>query len=345
MHINRFLGGPFKWNLRRTAGAIVCSLLISAVFCSQCLALGFGKAKEDDGDAPDMVPKVKLSKDQQSEFDTTLKNGDTYLKSNNFELAKICFMRASTLNPGAWQAHLGLAICHVGQNKVEQAQMEAFEAVRCAPNEPQPRFVLGQLMMKDARWDEAGGQFLQVLKQNPDDLGARGNLATCLQMMGQIDPAIGQYKYILEKDPKSAQSAFNLAAAYEMKNLYDDAAINYKRVVQLDPNNANAYCSLAKCLIAKKDYKAAQVLLDHAKKLGIKNHFVHLMQGYLYEVQGERRPAIEEYTKAVALSPKDGDCQRSLQRMLESGGKIGAAGNLNRVSGGKLSVSKNGSIH
>ena len=65
------------------------------------------------------------------------------------------------------------------------------------------------------------------------------------------------------------------------------------------------------------------------------------MQGYLYETQGERRPAIEEYTKALALSPKDPDCQKSLQRMLESGsGKIGAKplSGASRIGGLKVNT-------
>lgn len=315
--------------------------ILTVLLSAPCFGLSLGAGKKDsDEEAPFTVPKTKLSKDQQKEFDQTVKNGDTYIAARNFELALICFMRATTLNPGSCAAHLGLAACYAGLNKIENAQIESFEALRCEPDNVDARFFVGQLMMRDARWDEAGGQFLQVLKQQPENNAARGNLATCLQMMGQIDAAIGQYRYILEKEPKNSQAAYNLAASYEMKNMYDEAAAYYKKVVELDTGNVNAYCSLAKCLMARKDFKAAQVLLDHAKKLNDKSYFVYLMQGYLFEVQGERRPAIEAYTRAIALNPQDADSKVSLQRLLESGGKVGSANGIKPLIGGKLTISR-----
>lgn len=318
---------------RKTALALAGTLLIAVSFAAQCMALPFSKAKDDD-EAPASVLKLKLTKEQQTEFDSSFKNGNTYLKQANFELALICFQRCTTLNPASAAGHLGLAHCYVGLKRTDQCQLEIFECLKNDPNNVQARFLLGDLMMAEQRWDEAGGQYFQVLKQSPDDLAARGNLANCLMMMNQVDSAIGQYKYILEKDPKNATAAYNLGSMSELKQDYDEAAKYYKKNVELDKTNVNAYCSLAKCLMAKKDYKGAQVLLDFAKKINGKSYFVHLMQGYLYEIQGEKRPAIEEYTRAVALNPGDMDSKSSLARMLQSGGDGGA---LKKNSGVRIS--------
>ncbi len=314
----------FQFSKRKSALALAGTLLIAVSFAAQCMALPFGKAKEDEIDILAPVAKLKLTKEQQTEYDASFKNGNTYLKQANFELALICFQRCATLNPNSAGAHLGLAHCYVGLRKPEQAQMDIFECLKNDPANIQARFLLGDMMMKDARWDEAGGQYFQVLKQNPDDLAARGNLANCLMMMNQIDSAIGQYKYILEKDPKNATASYNLGAMYELQNDYDKAADAYKKTLQLDKSNVNAYCSLAKCFMAKKDYVNAQKLLDFSNKLSPKSYFVHLMQGYLYEIRGEKRNAIEEYTRAVALNPADMDSKGSLARMLQSGGDGGA---------------------
>ncbi len=313
--------------------AIIASFLTSLCFCSESSALPFGKAKDDEEpkeDAPMTVPAVKLTKAQQAEFDLSLKNANAYLKQENIDLAKICYMRCATLDPNSSDAHLGLAYCYVALKKPEQAQQEIFDSLRSDPNKAEARFLLGDLMMKDARWDEAGGQYLQILKQNTENLPARGNLATCFLMMGQIDPALGQYNYILNKDPKSSTAAYNLAAAYELKHSYNEAAQYYKKALQLDPDNTNALCSLAKCLIAKKQYQDAQVLLKEALKRAPKNHFAHLMQGFLFESTGEKTGAIQEYTKAVALAPKDGDSVVALERMLNGGsGKMKSGGDMN----------------
>ncbi len=336
---NKILNHERVKRSRENASAVFfTALLLAASSVPQAHALPFGKDKDAEA-APDTVIKKKLSQGEQTEFESSLKNGNAYLAQSNIELAKICFLRCTTLDPTSADGHLGLAYCFAANNKMDQAQIEIFEALRCDPNKTQTRFLFGDILMKESRFDEAGGQYLQVLKQNPNDLGARGNLANCLILMGQIDAAIPQFKFIIDKDPKSATAAYNLAAAYEMKNMFDDAAQYYKRVIELDPKNSNAYGSLAKCLIVKKDYKSAQVLLKHAKTLGPNNYFLHLMQGFLYESTGERRPAIEEYTRAVALSPQDPDANKSLKRVLENGmeGKVGGRGGLNRVQSGKIS--------
>jgi tetratricopeptide (TPR) repeat protein len=335
MYVNSSAGKTGKPACPDLLHSATAALLISLCFGSQCLALPFGKAKDaaSDDEALISIPKVKLDKEQQNEFDASLKNGQAYLNANSIELALICFNRCVTLNPSSADAQIGLAYCDLALHKSMEAQQKVFEALRCDPSRTDARFLLGQIMMSDQRWDEAGGQFLQVLKLRPDDLGARGNLATCLQMMGQLDAAGGQYKYILEKDPKNAQAAYNLAAAYETKSMLDDAAVYYKKVVEIDPNNANAYCSLAKCLIAKKNFKSAQILLSHAGKIAPNNYYVHLNQGFLNEVQGDKRAAIEEFTRAVALAPQDPDSQKALHRMLETS----AANRINARKGPSFS--------
>ena len=328
----RFSQSPFKGT--RKAGAALSAVLIMFCVAGQALALPFGKAKDaDEEEAPVLVPKLKLTKEQQTEFESSMKNGNAYLKQNSLELALICFMRCATLNPCSADSHLGIAYCYAGLKKTEQAISEIFESLKWDPNKTQARALLGDIMMAEARWDEAGGQYLQILKQAPDDTSARGNLATCFIMMGQLEPAVGQYKYILEKDPKSATAAYNLAALYELKNDYNEAMIYYKKAIELNPKNANAFCSLAKCLISRKDYKASQTLLDHAKKIAPDSYFVHLNQGYLNEVQEKTREAIEEYTRAVALNPKDADSKRNLERLLNNGGSGGKIKPGSQISG------------
>jgi len=341
MHMNNSQRKSFLLTGSLLGKSICGALLISFFLVQSSLALPFGKkdADNDEGSISLAIPQVKLTRDQQNEFDTSLKNGGTYLRSNNFELALICYMRCSTLNPASASAHLGLASCNVGLRKTEQAQNEIFEALRCDPNSVPARDLLGKLMMADNRWDEAGGQFFQILKQQPENLEARGNLASCLQMMGQLDAAVGQYKYILDKNPKIAMAAFNLAAAYNMQGDLDNAMANYKKVIELEPKNTNAYCSLAKCLILKnKDFANAQVLLKEAMKQAPNYYYVHLNQGYLNEVQGDIRSAIEEYTKAAALAPQDPDSQKSLQHMLETG--VRENKRASKFIGGGLSVTR-----
>lgn len=316
---------------RLLAGTLVAGglFLTSLAFALPSDAIPFMKEKTDENDQlapPDPVPKVKLTKEQQAEFTQSLQNGQTYLKQGSFDMAKICFDHCISLDPNSIDARMGRAICLNTENQLEAAGVEIIEVLRNVPQHAEARFLFGEIMMKDSRWDEAGGQFLQILKTDPNNLAARGNLALCLQQMHQFDAAIGQYKYVLEKNPKSCEAAYNLGGAYESKKWLDEAIFYYKKAVEINPNYYNGYCSLAKCLAGKKQYEDAITLLAHAVKMNPKNHYAFLVKGYVYQCMGDKRKAIEAYTKAVALNPQDWDSKRSLQKCLESGHEKELAG-------------------
>ena len=310
---------------------IKISLLLSSFVLTSALstsmvgqALPFMKAADRDDNplvAPDVIPKVKLTKEQQASYDAAIKNGQTYLQQQSLDMAKLCFQQALQLDGNSVPAHIGMAVCLSNEKDLGPAEFELTEALRVQPNNTEARFLLGQLMMKENHWDEAGGQFLQILKFEPRNHAARGNLAVCLQQLGQIDNAIGQYDYILRENPKSADAAYNLGAAYEFKKNIETAIVYYKKAIQIDPKYYNAYCSIAKCLVGKKMYTDGLTLLKHASEMNPKNYYGFLVYGYIYEQMGPKykKLAIESYTRAVALNPNDWDSKRSLQRVLEKG--------------------------
>ena len=298
-------------------------LLTSATAICPSHAIPFmNKESKDENyelEAPVPVPKVKLGKEQQIEYDTSLKNGQANLQAGSFDLAKMCFQNCIRLDGNSNEGHLGLARCLAQAGEIGPAELEIFEVLRNLPQHAEARILLGNLMMADQRWDEAGGQFLQVLKTQANNQEARGNLALCFQQLGQFDAAIGQYKYILEKNPKSREAAFNLGAAYESKKMLDEAILYYKKTLEIDNTYYNAFCSLAKCLAIKKMYPDAITLIQHSRKIAPNNSYSYNVSGFIFEQMGKKTLAIEAYTKAVALNPKDWDAKKSLQRVLELG--------------------------
>lgn len=303
---------------------LLCSLCLTSLWTLslEVNALPFMKGADKDESpllAPDVIPKVKFTKEQQAQYDAAIKNGQTYLQQENMDLAKMCFQTALQLDGNSVPAHIGMGICLSNASDLAPAQFELTEALRVQASNSEARFLLGQLMMKEHHWDEAGGQFLQVLKYEPNHHSSRGNLAVCLQQLGQVDAAIGQYKYILEKNPKAADAAYNLGAAYEFKKNIEEAIFYYKKAIAIDPKYYNAYCSIAKCLVGKKMYTDGLTLLKHAAEMNPKNYYAFLVRGYIYEQMGKKTEAIKCYTTAVALNPNDWDSKRSLQRALEKG--------------------------
>lgn len=308
----------------RCRSLLLASALILNGFgaCPGAFALPFVKAASESAEqleAPDAIPKVKLSKEQQAQYNAALKNAQLYMAQSQTDMAKVCFKSMIELDGNSIEGHMGMAQCLANSADIGPAEIELFEVLRNKPFHVEARILLGQLMMKDSRWDEAGGQFLQVLKTDAKNVVARGNLALCLQQLGQVDAAILQYKMILQDHPKEAMAAFNLGAAYESKKWIDEAIFYYKRASEIDPSFYNAYCAIAKCLVAKKQYTDALTLLNHAGQINKNNYYTFLIRGFVYEQMGRKTDAIKCYTTAVGLNPKDWNSKKSLERMLEQG--------------------------
>lgn len=302
---------------------LVTPLVVLCVFglaVSSTMALPLMGAKEEKEEDPLLPPKRKLTKAEQQNFTIAYENGMTYLKQQNFDMARVCFQQCITLDPRDYRSHLRLAACYGAAKQKEQAIMELFTTLRCNTDCMEARFDLGTMLMGDEKWDEAGALFLQVLQKYPENLEARGNLAVCLQQECEVESAIAQYKYILDKAPNNIDANFNLAAGYETKKMWDDAAQHYKKVVQLNPKHSMAFAGLGRCLFAKGDNNSAIVLFKHALDLHSKNYYAYLGLGEVYEKLGQRKQAIESYTKAVSINPKDYTSQKLLKKMLESAG-------------------------
>lgn len=150
----------------------------------------------------------------------------------------------------------------------EKKLLEQWKLATVEKNEGKSeRFAFGQMLMNNSKWDEAGGQFLQILEAFPNDTAARGNLAVCLQQNGYTEPAIEQYRYILSKEPKNQSALFNLATAYSVEKDWDLASQCYKSILQLNPANACAYLGLSQCFREKHDERAASILLKRGLEL------------------------------------------------------------------------------
>jgi tetratricopeptide (TPR) repeat protein len=86
------------------------------------------------------------------------------------------FKRALQIDPKLALAKINLAIALYNEPDFPASQREAQAATALAPNAPQPHYILGLIAKSQARMDEAIGPFQQVLKLDPNDVGANVNL-------------------------------------------------------------------------------------------------------------------------------------------------------------------------
>ena len=120
------------------------------------------------------------------------------------------FKRALQIDPKLALAKINLAIALYNEPDLPASQREAQAAIALAPNAPQPHYILGLIAKSQARMDEAIGPFLQVLKIDPNDVGANVNLGQIYSQQRKYPEAIAAFRTALAAEPYNSTALYNL---------------------------------------------------------------------------------------------------------------------------------------
>jgi tetratricopeptide (TPR) repeat protein len=126
--------------------------------------------------------------------------------------------------------------------------------------------------MKSGQFELARPTFERLVKDYPNDLEARNNLAVCLIKARRFSEAEDHLKYILVADPEKAGSQQNIGVARQGLTRMDEALADTNKAVELYQNQKNA--EIAAALFNK---------------------------GWLLDEQGKLKEAIEAYRESVKL--------------------------------------------
>jgi len=148
--------------------------------------------------------------------------------------------------------------------------------------------MLGSLLAKEGKLDEALEQYDTALGWKPDYAEAHFLRGHALEQQGKLDSAIADYRQALWFKPLEEQTHFLLGAALARNQRYDEAAAQYQAVLKLKPDSATAHNNLAR--------------LRHS--------------------QGRLEEAIEHYTTALKLDPSLAEAHNNLGILLLQKGRV-----------------------
>jgi tetratricopeptide (TPR) repeat protein len=152
----------------------------------------------------------------------------------------------------------------------------------------------------------------QAVRDKPDDITSRGQLADTYVAKGRYEDAIVQYNLILETDEETELATFGRAAAYMGLGRLDDAATDYEAVVEIakggemaniDPMLEAAYFSLGS--IAMQQAKPTEAISFLEKALAITRSDADALYliGTAYVATGETDKAEIALRSAVEFVP------------------------------------------
>ena len=219
-------------------------------------------------------------------------------------------------------------------------------AVRASDTRITESHNLGLAFLKADLYEEARKEYSKILELQPDDQTGLFYQGLVSFQLGDFEDAIVQFEKCLQKYSNSPPSLFNnLAVAYEKKGDLEKSIFTLEKGLEKNSHHQKMQINLGRNLIKSNDLKRARAILENAKNrdpkqilprfyLAIvclkleafdeafqlfheishdkKNEVIYNNEGFLLEILGKNKDAIDSYKKALKTAPNLLQARQSL---------------------------------
>jgi len=193
--------------------------------------------------------------------------GMAYLQTRQTAKARESFARMFRIAPEVGAAHLVTAQMMIRLELLEFAEAELKLAVEKDPKLPQAHYLLGQIAVFRARYDEG----IQLLEKE------------------------------IALNPANAMAYYKLGDAYTLQLKWDEAITPLQKSIWLNPYYSGPYILLGKTYLKKKNFSTAEAMLKRALQFDPNNKSAHYMLGQVYQQTARPEDAKREFDIAEKL--------------------------------------------
>ena len=189
-------------------------------------------------------------------------------------------------------------------------------AARVTRNNPLATTLLGTLLAKEGKFDQAAEYYRTALGYAPGFPEAHFYLGHALDQQGKLDEAIVEYNRALWFKPTQEQTHIFLGAALAKQGKADQATAHYLAAIKLNRQSAVAHNNLAKLLHAQGRYEDAIAHYTAALESDPGLAQAHNNFGILLLQQGRLAEGVAQLREALHLKPGDLESQINLAQAL-----------------------------
>jgi len=179
---------------------------------------------------------------------------------------------------------------------------------------------LGRLAMENKEYDEAMRIFTEVQSKDPNNVEADLAIAEVYKRQKKYEKAIDEYDEIIKDHPKEGKAYSGKSEVYKSKNNYDMAMDCLKDGEDKDDRNPVINIMRARLYMDKGKYGDAEKELDEVldDKEGKHKHSLEAknLLGKLYQKEGRKEKAIDEYKEILEYDPDNFEANRELGRVI-----------------------------
>jgi protein O-mannosyl-transferase len=185
------------------------------------------------------------------------------------------------------------------EGKFDEAMEHYRTALSYQPAYPEAHFFLGNALDEQGKLDEAVAEYQKALWFRPTQEQTHIFMAIALAKQKKFDEAIAHYTEALKLNPDSAVAQNNLARLLHTQGRFDDAIMHYRAALEIDPKLALAHNNLGILLLQKDNLAEGAIHLREALRLSPTNSETQLNLALALNQQQQWAEAAELFSKTV----------------------------------------------
>ena len=225
--------------------------------------------------------------------------GDSALRNNDIDTAQINYALAIERNPKNVEALYKLATVHNHKDSLEVAEKLLRHALTIDKDLEPANILLGKILTKLERIDEAASIFQQTIEVNAYPFEALNGLGIIHDMSGGHEEAQELFTKALRIKSRSPKVTNNLGYSFYLSGNFREAERLYLEALKFDSNYDRAWSNLA--LLYSRTGRLQQA--DMAFRKIVPDYQAANNIGYIGLLQGDNELAHQQFKRAIDTAP------------------------------------------
>jgi len=219
----------------------------------------------------------------------------------------------------SWKV-LGAVLKKTG--KINEALIPMQRSVQLSPQDAEAHSNLGVILKELGRLEEAEASYRKAIILKLDYAEAHSNLAVILQKLIRLDEAEENCRKAIILKPDYAEAHSNLGNILKEQGRLKDAEANYRKAIILKPDLAEAHSNLGNIL--KEQGRLKDAVANYRKAITLKPDLAeaHSNLGVILKELGRLKEAEANYRKAIILKPDYAEAHSNLGITLQEQGRL-----------------------
>jgi len=183
--------------------------------------------------------------------------------------------------------------------------------LQVVPVDPRAVYDRGRARLTKSDYTGAVGEFTEVLRVDPENIGARLSRGVARQLSGRYAEALDDYSETIRRDPKNADAHLFRGRVHQARGELVQAVADLAEAIRLQPRNANARLARAGVYHESGAYDKAMADYTETLHLRPKDASARYRRGLLRYHTGDLAGAVADFDAAIRIDPKHAKALRA----------------------------------